>query len=117
MKKKYIFCFDLDNTISKTKGINYRDSIPNKKKIRIINLLFEKGYTIKIFTGRYMGRSKENINIAKKRGYKLTSEQLKRWGLKYHKLILGKPSYDIFFDDKAYGYKNNWISFIIKKYL
>ena len=117
MKKKYIFCFDLDNTISKTSGINYKNSIPNKNKIKIINYLFKKGYTIKIFTGRYMGRSKENVKIAEKKSYKFTRGQLKKWGLKYHKLIMGKPSYDIFFDDKAYGYNNNWISFIKKKYL
>ena len=64
-----------------------------------------------------MGRSKENVKIAKKKGYKFTRGQLKKWGLKYHKLIMGKPSYDILFDDKAYGYKNSWPSYVKKKYL
>jgi hypothetical protein len=54
-----------------------------------------------------MSSNKENVKIVKKKGYKFINGQLKKWGLKYHKLIMGKPSYDIFVDDKAYGYKNN----------
>ena len=34
--------------------------------------------------------------------------QLKKWKVKFHKLIMGKPSYDLFIDDKAYGFKKNW---------
>ena len=38
-----------------------------------------------------------------------TLEQLKGWGLNYHELIFGKPSYDCFIDDKAFNYSENWI--------
>ena len=31
MKKKYIFCFDIDNVICKTINKNYKTSKPNKK--------------------------------------------------------------------------------------
>ena len=34
---------------------------------------------------------------------------LKKFGIKYHKLFISKPSADIYIDDKAYGYKSNWI--------
>ena len=34
-------------------------------------------------------------------GFKLTKTQLKKWKVKYHKLILGKPSYDLIVDDKG----------------
>ena len=54
---------------------------------------------IKIFTSRFMGRSKENSSKAKKMGYNLTVKQLKN-GTKYHKLIIGKLSYDLIIDDK-----------------
>ena len=30
------------------------------------------------------------------------------WGLKYHKLIMGKPSYDFMVDDKSYNYNSEW---------
>ena len=49
-----------------------------------------------IFTARYMGRNKENISIAKKQGYKLTYNQLIKWGLKFDELRFGKPTFDVY---------------------
>ena len=115
MKKKKIFCFDIDNVICKTTGGDYKNSIPNKKSINLINDLFENGHIIKIFTARYMSRYKDNVKLVNKAGYKSTNKQLKKWGLKYHKLIMGKTSYDILIDDKAFGYKNNWVNFFKKR--
>ena len=88
MKKK-IFCFDLDNTICITKGKQYSRSQPIKEAIILINKLYSEGHYIKIFTSRYMGRNDENINKAYKQGYKFTHKQLKSWGLKFHKLLMG----------------------------
>ena len=109
-----IICFDLDNTLCKTIRNNYHKSIPIKKNINILNKLYESGYVIKIFTSRFMGRSKENSSKAKKLGYNLTMRQLKKWNVKYHKLIVGKPSYDLVIDDKAYGYNNKWTNKLLK---
>ncbi len=108
MKKKFIICFDLDNVICTTIGKNYKKAKPKKKVINLINELYEDNYEIRIFTARFMGRNKDDIYKAKKQGFKLTSKQLKKWNVKYHKLILGKPSYDLFIDDKAFGFKKNW---------
>lgn len=106
--KKLILCFDLDNTICTTKKNFYNFSKPKKKIIKMINDLYDEGYHIKIFTARYMGRSNDSVFKAKKSGFEFTKKQLKKWNLKYHKLIFGKPSYDIFVDDKAFGFKKNW---------
>ena len=103
-----IICFDIDNVICKTEKNIYSKSLPNIKSINKINELYEKGYQIKIFTARFMGRSKDNIKLAKKRGLRLTEKQLIKWGVKYHKLIFGKPSYDLFVDDKSIFFKKNW---------
>ena len=108
MIKKKIFCFDLDNVICKTYKNKYSHSKPIKKNIEVINSLYNKGHVIKVFTSRFMGRSKENIKKAKKRGYDFTKIQLKKWNLKYHILIFGKPSYDYFVDDKAIGFSEKW---------
>ncbi len=113
MKKKTI-CFDLDGVICKTKGIDYKNSIPIKKNISFINLLKKNGFIIKIFTARFMGRSKENVFLAKKKGFKLTSGQLKRWGLNYDYLIMGKPTYDLFIDDRNLSFKKNWTEILSK---
>ena len=103
-----ILCFDLDNVICITKGNKYHESKPKKKVIDLINNLYKEGYTIKIITARHMGKFNGNSVKAKKFGYKKTFNQLKKWKLSFHELILGKPSYDILVDDKALGFKKNW---------
>jgi hypothetical protein len=110
--KKKIYCFDIDNVICRTYKSNYKKSKPIKKNIKFINDLYLKGFYIKIFTSRFMGRNNENILKAKKQGYQFTLKQLKNWGVKYNKIIFGKPSYDIFVDDKAYGFSKNWTRYL-----
>jgi hypothetical protein len=114
---KKIICFDLDGVICKTPGNNYIKSRPIINNIKFINNLYNRGYIIKVFTARFMGRSRENVNLAKKKGYKLTISQLKKWKLKYHYLLMGKTSYDFFVDDKAYGFKKNWRKDLKKYFL
>lgn len=108
-EKKIIFCFDLDNTICKTKKSDYLSSKPKKNVIKLINKLYDQGHTIKINTARYMGRNNDDIRLANKQGYKKTFKQLKRWGLKFNKLKISKLSADIYIDDKSYGYSSKWI--------
>jgi hypothetical protein len=114
--KKKIICFDLDNVLCITPGSLYKKSKPIKKAILFVNSLYTKGYYIKIFTSRFMGRNKEKVSKAKKQGYEFTKNQLLAWGLKYHKLILGKPSYDLFIDDKNLSFSKNWIA-VLKREL
>jgi hypothetical protein len=113
---KKIFCFDLDNTICNTKKNKYKKATPKKNVIKLINQLYDKGHIIKIYTARFMGRNFDDINKAKKEGKKFTNKQLKVWGIKYHKLIMGKPSFDIVIDDKSIFYKKNWPLIIKKKF-
>ena len=62
-----------------------------------------------------MGRSDDNLNYVKK--YKTSIvKQLKKWNLKYSELIIGKPSYDVFLDDKAFGFEKEWIKKFKRKY-
>ena len=102
------FCFDIDGVICSTKGNDYKNSKPKVKSIKKINQLYLEGHTILIFTSRFMGRSNENAIKAKKKGYNFTFRQLKKWKLKFHKLIFGKPSFDIIIDDKSLFFQNNW---------
>ncbi len=107
-KKKKKFCFDLDGVICKTVKNYYFRSKPIQKNISKINKLYDEGNYILIFTSRFMGRSNDNEKLAHKKGFKFTLNQLNSWGVKFHKLKLGKPSYDIFIDDKALFFKKNW---------
>ncbi len=114
--KKLIYCFDLDNVLCKTFGNNYKKSKPIKKNIKVLNILKNNGHYIKIFTSRFMGRNNENKKLAKKQGYEFTKNQLKKWKVSYDELILGKPSYDIFVDDKNLSFSNDWPKKILKQY-
>ena len=101
-------CFDIDNVLCSTNNSRYRTSKPKIQAIKKINQLYDLGYKIIFFTSRFMGRTNDNSKKAYSLGFKLTTNQLKKWGVNYHKLIMGKPSYDLFIDDKALGFKKNW---------
>ena len=112
VKKINTYCFDMDGVICNTKKNYYYSSKPIKKAILKINEIYSKGNIVIVFTARFMGRSNENMNLAKKRGYQLTYKQLKAWNVKFHKLIFGKPSFDYIIDDKSINFKKDWYEFI-----
>ena len=115
MKLKTI-CFDIDNVICKTNTKrDYSKSIPLKKNIEVINLAYKNGYNIILYTARYMGRCNGNIANVRKMIKPLTLKQLKKWGVKYHEIHFGKPSFDLFIDDKSLFFKKDWIKSFKKK--
>ncbi len=116
MKIKTI-CFDLDNVLCKTKGSNYSSSKAIKKNINVVNKLYKKGFYIKIFTARYMGRNNDNIIKAKIKAEKITKQQLIKWNVLYNELIFGKPSFDIYIDDKNLSFDKNWARKLKKQLL
>ena len=89
------YCFDLDETICATPSSRkYDDAVPYIKVIQKINELYDQGNEITIFTAR---GSTSGIDHRE-----LILKQLSDWGVQFHKLIdKGKPSYDLFVDDKA----------------
>ena len=103
------FCFDLDGVICSNTFGNYAEAIPFQKAIDKINQLAEDGNKIIIFTSRFMGMNNEDINKANLQGFDMTYNQLKKWNVKFDKLILGKPTYDIMIDDKHFLYDDTWI--------
>jgi hydroxymethylpyrimidine pyrophosphatase-like HAD family hydrolase len=93
-----IYIFDLDNTLCYTKSNEYTSAQPISKNIKKVNQLYNRGNKIKIYTGR---------------GYlsgldwrEVTFNQLKNWGVKFHELIMDKPDYDLFVDDKCINTKD-----------
>lgn len=115
MKLKTI-CFDIDNVICRTGAAkDYSKSVPIKKNIKVINEAYNNGFKITLYTARYMGKCKGNLTQVKKKIKPLTLKQLKKWGVKYHKIYFGKPSFDLFIDDKSLFYKKNWSNLLKKK--
>ena len=98
---KYVI--DIDDTIcEKASGVfadaDYEDCVPIKHRIDQINKLFDEGHTIFFATARGMARSDNNDPSIFEN---ITKKQLKDWGVKYHRLFMGKPTGDYYIDDKA----------------
>ena len=112
MKKKLdkTICFDLDGVICTNTWGEYSKAKPYEDAILKINDLYNKGVKIIIYTSRYMGRYNSDVEKVYNHGFDFTKKQIDDWGLRYHKLLLGKPSYDIIVDDKSFNYNDSWIS-------
>ncbi len=96
---KYVF--DIDGTLCTQSAPHYEDAVPFIDRIKKVNSLYEEGHIITLFTARGMGRHNNNQMYAVQDFYELTARQMKRWGVRYHFLILGKPNADIYVDDKG----------------
>ncbi len=90
-KKKYVF--DIDGIIATiTPNRQYDLAGPIQETIDAINYLYDEGHEIVLFTAR---GSSTGIDWTE-----VTQKQMSEWGVKHHKLILGKPDADYYIDDK-----------------
>jgi hypothetical protein len=95
------YVFDIDGTICSITDGDYNKAEPILERIEKINQLYDAGHTIHFQTARGMGRSNNSQALANELFYQFTKDQLNSWGVKFHKLFLGKPSGDIYIDDKG----------------
>ena len=100
--------FDLDDVICwhhpdyDEVGVDkYYHCEPIESGVELVNEYYDKGYRIVIYTARGMGAYKGNVNLIYERLYDLTFNHLNEWGVKFHRLVMGKLSYDLLIDDKA----------------
>ena len=100
--------FDLDDVICwhhpdyDEVGVDkYYHCEPIESGVELVNEYYDKGYRIIIYTARGMGAYDGNVNLVYERLYDLTFNHLKEWGVKFHRLVMGKLSYDLLIDDKA----------------
>ena len=100
-EKKMNYVFDIDGTICSKSDGDYSKAQPFQERIDHINNLYDMGHTIVFHTARGMGRTGNDPVTAIEMFYDYTRDQLNFWGVKYHELFLGKPSGDIYIDDKG----------------
>ena len=91
---------DLDNTLCRTENSDYIHAIPIYQRIERVNELKQQGNMITIWTAR--GQTSGNDHS------ELTKQQLKEWGVQYDKLLINKPSYDMYIDDKSFHVDSIW---------
>lgn len=89
------FCFDLDGTLCTNTEGAYEQAVPIPWAIARVNALAAAGHRILIYTAR---GSSTGIDWREE-----TVRQLRRWGVSFDELMLGKPTADVFVDDRAYG--------------
>ena len=65
------WCFDLDNTLVKTEGSNYKESVPINAAVKKVREYYDRGDHIIIMTARGAGSQKD--------WRKFTAKQLKRF--------------------------------------
>ena len=99
---------DIDNTICNTTNMDYENSTPIFENIEKVNSLFENN-TIVMWTAR---GTLSNNNY-----FELTLSQLKKWGVKFNELRMGKPAFDLLIDDKALNSIYHWDNKNIKNLL
>tara|TARA_R100000234_G_scaffold91451_1_gene59606 strand:- start:275 stop:646 length:372 start_codon:yes stop_codon:yes gene_type:complete len=80
---KYLYCEPIDSAID------------------MVNEYFDSGNKVIIYTARGMNLYRGNLNLIYENLYDLTYDQLLDWGLKFHRLVMGKLSYDVLIDDKV----------------
>lgn len=88
-----IYCFDIDGTLCTNTDGAYESAEPFPVRIAKVNALYEAGHTIHLMTAR---GSTTGIDWRE-----VTERQLSVWGVRYHTLFLGKPTADIYVDDRA----------------
>lgn len=87
------YIVDIDKTILDTSFGDYYTSVPITGRITHINRLYDEGHKITYCTAR---GGNSGIDWSE-----FTKNQLKIFGCKYHQLLMGKPAYDLWIDDKA----------------
>lgn len=88
---------DMDGTICTEERMFSRSlAKPKKDAVDIINNLYGEGHIIIIYTARTWME------------YEMTTDWLKRNKIKYHQLVMGKPTGDIWIDDRALQFSDNW---------
>lgn len=88
-----VYCFDIDGTLCTNTEGSYEDAQPLPEVIKRINALHGAGHRILLQTAR---GSTTGIDWRP-----LTERQLADWGVRYEALYFGKPTADLYVDDKA----------------
>ena len=93
---------DCDGGIAdKAHGGDYSKASPLTYGIEQVNKLYDKGYTIILYTARYGDRAQGNIHLQYEHGYREWTDWLEKHGVKYHHAFMGKPAGAMYIDDKA----------------
>ena len=100
---------DIDETIAHYDGVvrKYQNAQPIHQNIEKVNRMYDSGHTITMWTARGTETGIDHTELTKK--------QLSDWGVRYHFLKFGKPSYDLFIDDRNLNATYHWTDSNVSK--
>lgn len=87
------YCFDIDGTLCTNTNGDYSRAEPFRDVINRLDRLYDQGHRILLYTAR---GATTGIDWRE-----TTERQLKEWNVHYHELHMGKPTADVYIDDKA----------------
>ena len=95
------YCFDIDGTLCTNTEGDYESAKPLPEVINRVNALRAAGHKILLYTARG-----STTGISWKA---VTERQLADWGVGYEALFFGKPTADLYVDDKAVNVRD-WLA-------
>lgn len=88
---------DMDGTIcSEERTFSRCLAKPKDNAIVAVNALYDAGHIVIIYSARTWVE------------YEMTVDWLRKYGVKYHQLFMGKPIGDVWIDDRAISFRDNW---------
>ncbi len=90
------FVIDIDDTLIKSEKPGYLRPEEIKSETELVRMLYKSGYIIILHTGRNWDK------------YKLTINQLKKFGIPFHELVMGKPQ-GVYIDKDSYKSINDYL--------
>lgn len=94
--RNMVVCMDIDGVIATiTPGNDYALARPQQDVIDAVNLLYQAGHRIILFTARGSATGIDWSGV--------TRSQMVNWGVRHHEIRFGKPAADIYVDDRAVG--------------
>ena len=114
LESKMRICFDLDETLcsgsrpGKDGCTDYSKCEPKPGAQWLLHDLRLQGHTVIIQTARGMTTAGGRMGAAIKNIGLQTLKQLDTWGFEYDEIYFGKPSADLYVDDKGQNAQDFW---------
>lgn len=97
------YCFDIDGTIAETRKEKqfYWEVEPKEGAVESLQKLKEEGHYIILYTARNMETFSSNLGKINAVQGPVLFDWLKKYEIPYDEIYFGKPSADVYIDDKG----------------
>lgn len=103
-------CIDIDGTLCEIKQAHqtYADVQPLAGAVEQLKAMRDAGYYIILATARHMKTCDSNVGMVIARQGKTLLQWLDEHEIEYDEIWFGKPNADLYIDDRALRFNNNW---------